>query len=84
MTWTEAEIGIIRRALPAVEAAAQSDQNECWPGDGPAHDEHCGITDHRLARRAVKATEGLSWEFSSWATTMAWMRAALEGQEKRR
>jgi len=77
MTWTTEEIAIIHKALPVVEAAASSNQDECWPGDGPAHDDHCRLTDHRLARRAVKATEGLTWEFYSWSSTANWMRKAL-------
>ena len=68
----------MRNALTIVDAAANSNQDECWPGDGPAHDDHCGISDHELASAAVKATEGLSWEFSSWSRTADWFRSTLE------
>jgi len=78
MTYTAVEINIIRRALPAVDAAAASEQNTCWPGDGPVHDDHCHLTDHRLSRRAVRATEGMTWDFTSWSSTATWMRRALE------
>lgn len=77
MDWTKEEIEIIRKALPAVEAAANSRQDECWPGDGPAHDDHCHLTDHDLSARAVAATKGLSWEFSSWSSTVRWMREVI-------
>jgi hypothetical protein len=35
---TQTEITIMERALPFVETAARSNQNECWPGDGPVHE----------------------------------------------
>lgn len=76
------EIAIIKRALPAVEAAAASNQDECWPSDAAAHDDFCKLTDHRLAQSAVEATEGLSWEFYSWSSTAAWMRETIERKKK--
>ena len=79
MRFTDKELAVIRRALPVVERAAASEQDECWPGDGPAHDDYCNLTDHRLARAAVEATEGLpGWEFYSWSSTAEWMRHAVE------
>ena len=78
--YTKEELGIMRNALTIVESAANSTQDECWPGDGPAHDDHCALSDHGLATAAVKATEGLSWEFSSWSRTADWFRSTLEDE----
>ena len=80
-TWTPEEVEIMKQALPAVEAAANSKQDECWPGDGPAHDDHCALTHHELSRAAVEASEGLVWEFYSWSSTASWMRDAIQGRE---
>ena len=67
MNWTPSEIEIMRRALPAVEAVPPG-QDKCWPGDGPAHDDHCKLTDHTASLAAVTATEGISWNFDSWSS----------------
>jgi hypothetical protein len=79
-TATETELKIMTAALPVVEAVPAS-QDSCWPGDGPAHDDDCTETDHAASTAAVAATEGLSWEFSTWTTTAAWFRAAIEIDE---
>ena len=72
---TPNEIGIMRAALPIVEAVPAA-QDSCWPGDGPAHDDDCTLADHAASTAAVVATRGLSWDFSSWASAAAWFRAA--------
>jgi hypothetical protein len=77
ISYTKEELEIMRTALPIVEAAGNSDQDFCWPGDGPAHDDHCLLSDHSLAAAAVEATEGLTWDFSSWTRTADWFRSAL-------
>ena len=73
---TETELKIMTAALPAVEAVPAS-QDSCWPGDGPAHDDDCTEIDHAASTAAVAATEGLSWEFSTWTGAAAWFRAAI-------
>ena len=73
---TENELKIMTAALPVVEAGPAS-QDSCWPGDGPAHDDDCAETDHAASTAAVAATEGLSWEFSTWTGAAAWFRAAI-------
>ncbi len=55
------------RAFHAAEFVP-AEQDACWPGDGPAHDNHCALADHAESRAAVAATEGLSWEFSTWSS----------------
>ena len=80
LTATETELKIMTAALPVVEAVPAS-QDSCWPGDGPAHDDDCTDTDHAASTAAVAATEGLSWEFSTWTATAAWFRAAIEESE---
>ena len=77
---TETELKIMTAALPVVEAVPAS-QDSCWPGDGPAHDDDCTEIDHAASTAAVAATEGLSWEFSTWTATAAWFRAAIEESE---
>jgi hypothetical protein len=74
---TETELKIMTAALPIVEAVPDA-QNSCWPGDGPAHDDDCTLTDHAASAAAVTATEGLSWEFSTWSATADWFHAAIE------
>ena len=71
-----AEIKIMAAALLVVEAVPES-QDSCWPGDGPAHDDDCNLVDHAASASAVSATEGLSWEFTSWSEAAAWFRAEL-------
>jgi hypothetical protein len=79
MTQTTArELEIMTAALPLVESVPMA-QDSCWPGDGPAHDDDCTLADHTASAAAVAATEGLSWEFSSWSDTAAWFRSAIEG-----
>lgn len=73
---SEKELAIMSAALPLVQAVPES-QDSCWPGDGPAHDDDCSLSDHAAAEAAVKATEGLSWEFSTWTSTAAWFRLAI-------
>jgi hypothetical protein len=80
LTATENELKIMTAALPVVEAVPES-QDSCWPGDGPAHDDDCTETDHAASIAAVAATEGLSWEFSSWTATAAWFRTSIEEAE---
>jgi hypothetical protein len=70
------DVQIMTAALPVVEAVPAS-QDSCWPGDGPAHDDDCTETDHAASTAAVAATEGLSWEFSTWTATANWFRAAM-------
>jgi hypothetical protein len=76
MTTNENERKIMTSALPIVEAVPAA-QDSCWPGDGPAHDDNCTLTDHTASAAAVAATEGLSWDFSSWTATAAWFRAEI-------
>ena len=76
MTQTRNEHNIMLRALPVVHRVVGTDQNQCWPGD-PVHDDHCSLTDHRLARRAVAATAGLTWEFDGWHSVEEWFKAEL-------
>jgi len=73
---TETELKIMAAALPVVEAVPAA-QDSCWPGDGPAHDDECTNTDHAASIAAVAATEGLSWEFYTWSSTVSWFRLAL-------
>jgi hypothetical protein len=73
---TPNEIEIMRAALPIVEAVPAA-QDSCWPGDGPAHDDDCNLVDHAASASAVSATEGLSWEFTSWSEAAAWFCAEL-------
>lgn len=79
-TTTATELQIMTDALPVVEAVPAS-QDSCWPGDVPAHDDDCALTDHAASAAAVAATKGLSWEFSSWTATADWFRAAIEEAE---
>ncbi|HOJ23610.1 MAG TPA: hypothetical protein PLY56_18945 [Armatimonadota bacterium] len=72
----EKELRIMALALPVIEAVP-SEQDECWPGD-PSHDDHCSLTDHAESVAAVKATEGVSWEFRSWSSTHAAWRSVLD------
>lgn len=67
---------IARVALPVVLAVPAA-QDTCWPGDGPAHDDHCALADHAASRAAVSATEGLSWEFTSWSAAAEWLRRGV-------
>ena len=70
---TPQELKIMAAALPVVEAVPAK-QDMCWPGDGPAHDDQCRLTDHTASAAAVKATEGLRWDFGGWAATARWFR----------
>jgi hypothetical protein len=81
--YTETELKIMTAALPAVEAVPAS-QDSCWPGDGPAHDDDCTVSDHAASIAAVAATEGLSWEFSTWsAAAKHWRALTREASETR-
>jgi hypothetical protein len=75
--WNETELKIMALALPVIEAVP-SEQDKCWPGDGPSHDDHCSLTDHTESAAAVKATEGVSWEFESWSGTHSAWRSVLD------
>ena len=75
--WTEKELRTMALALPIIEAVP-SEQDECWPGDGPVHDDHCSLTDHAESAAAVKATKGVSWEFGSWSGTHTAWRSVLD------
>ena len=77
-TTTAKEIEIMAAALPVVEAVPAA-QDNCWPGDGPAHDDDCTLIDHTASAAAVAATAGLCWEFSTWTAAASWFRAALSG-----
>ncbi len=70
------DLGLLSRALVAADAVPAK-QDECWPSDGPAHDEDCTLADHAASRAAVVATEGLSWEFSSWSATADQLRERI-------
>ena len=81
--YTENELKIITAALPVVEAVPAS-QDSCWPGDGPAHDDDCTVSDHAASIAAVAATEGLSWEFYTWsAAAKHWRALTREASETR-
>ncbi len=75
--YTPKEISIMRAALPIVEAVPAA-QNDCWPGDGPNHDDHCEYPNHAQAEEAVAATEGLVWDFGGWTATARWFRDVLD------
>lgn len=77
------QLEIMRRALLIVEAVPR-DQDGCWPGDGPAHDDNCGLEDHSESVAAVTATEGITWDFVSWSDTAIWFRRALHDRAYRR
>ncbi len=70
------DLGLLNRALVAAEAVPTK-QDECWPGDGPGHDDDCTLADHAASAAAVSATEGLSWEFSSWSATADQLRERI-------
>lgn len=76
-TWTPAEIEIMKRALPVIEAVPAM-QDQCWPGDGPAHDAECTYPHHEASAAAVKATEGVSWEFHGWTSTARMFRNGID------
>lgn len=73
---TENELKIMTAALPVVEAVPAS-QDSCWPSDGPAHDDDCTLANHAASAAAVAATEGISWDFSTWSATASWFRGAI-------
>lgn len=70
------ELKIMTGALPVVESVPAA-QDTCWPGDRPAHDDVCPLSDHAASAAAVAATQGLCWEFSSWSSTAAWFRIEI-------
>ena len=76
--YTATELIIMTAALPVVEAVPTS-QDSCWPGDGPAHDDDCTVSDHAASIAAVAATEGLCWDFYTWsAAARAWRALTRE------
>jgi hypothetical protein len=74
--YTATELIIMTAALPAVEAVPAS-QDSCWPGDGPAHDDDCTVSDHAASIAAVAATEGLCWDFYTWSAFARHLRHVL-------
>lgn len=78
---SENELQIMIAALPAIEAVPV-EQDECWPGDGPAHDYACSLTDHTASAAAVAATADLYWDFESWSSTHAWLLGVIEKAKK--
>ena len=80
---TTNELNIMAAALPIV-AAVPAMQDGCWPGDGPAHDDDCALSDHAESAAAVAATEGLCWDFTGWTTTADWFRREIATGSVRR